>query len=154
MGDLNLVRCFKLHLLFHNPTSADDKSWQSLELHHAFSSNDVNLYDSNYHSRSAAYDNRLKGKQLYNLEQKMVRHLRCDGNFDITQKLRCSLPRKGEKTSQGNLLLNQLEIEWKSILLSSNFRSCFVWFYFIPLLPVEVIIMFDVIGSDEVEKVV
>lgn len=28
-GDLNLLRRFKLHLLFHNPTSADDKSWEN-----------------------------------------------------------------------------------------------------------------------------
>lgn len=60
---------------------------------------------------------------------------------------------KLQKTPQGNLLLNQLEIEWKSILLAEQFS---VLLRLIPLQPssVEVIIVFDVIGCDEVEKVV
>lgn len=69
-GDLNLFCRFKLHLFLHNPTSADDKSWELSQWRQPallnFSS--INLFDTNYRRECVEpYDNRLKWKQLYNV---------------------------------------------------------------------------------------
>lgn len=110
---------FKLHLFLHNPTSADDKSWEIFPQNFGRFLEWLRLVGAEIIVLEA-YDNRLKGKQLYIKEWWGIYGVM--GILISLTKASVFIQWRREKTPQGNLLLNQLEIEWKSILL---FRTVF-----------------------------